>query len=150
MKILSTTMVVIVGLVLLGCEKDRLDEEARELCARDGGVRVYENVILTSEAFDAHGVVKFWKPTAGEGALGPDYIFKRERLYYRKGNPEMWRVHSEIIRRSDGKLLSEEVSYVRRGGDIPISLGMHPSSFSCPPNSERGIIERTFVRSTKG
>lgn len=121
------------------------DKQVRELCASDGGVKVYETVRLPGEKFDKYGQVNFYKPTQGENTLGPEYVFKDETTYYRRGNPEMWRTHYQVIRRSDGKLLSESASYSRRGGDLPGPW--HPSSFSCP--KEIGLIEKTFISSNK-
>ncbi len=52
-----------------------LDAEVRRLCAIDGGVKVYETVKLPPDKFDKWGMVNFYKPTQGENALGPDYVF---------------------------------------------------------------------------
>jgi hypothetical protein len=90
-------------------------------------------------------MVNFYKPTQDENALGPEYIFKSETTYYRKGNPEMWRTHVQIIRRSDNRLLGESTRYSRRGGDL--TGPWHPSSFSCP--KDIGLIEKIFIRSEK-
>lgn len=121
------------------------DNQVRELCTKDGGVKVYEAVKLPAEKFDKWGMVNFYKPTQGENTLGPEYVYKSETTYYRRDNPAMWRTHTKVMRRLDGKLLSESVSYSRRGGDLP---GLwHPSSFSCP--KEIGLIEKTFIRSDK-
>lgn len=146
----SLAAIVALGLLLSGCEKTRLDDQIRELCAKDGGVKVYEQIKLPADAFDERRVPSFYKPTAGENALGPEYIFKENKQYYRKGNPEMWRTHREIVRRSDSKVLSEETIYIRRGGDGPIPLPMHDSSFICPSAKDRGLIEKTFVKSNQG
>jgi len=134
-------------LPLTGCEKDRLDDQVRELCAKDGGVKVYETVKVPSDKFDEFGRLTFWKPTQGENTLGPEYLFKREKRWYRKGNPEMWRTHTQVIRRSDMKLLGESVIYVRTGGDMPGPW--HDSSFTCPALKDVGLLERVFVKANK-
>lgn len=121
------------------------DRQVRELCAKDGGVKVFETVKLPAEKFDKWGMVNFYKPAQGENALGPEYVYKSEATYYRRDNPEMWRTHAQVMRRLDGKLLSESVSYSRRGGDLPGPW--HPSSFACP--KEIGLIEKTFIHSDK-
>jgi hypothetical protein len=113
---------------LVGCEKARLDDEVRRLCAIDGGVKVYEAVKMPPEKFDKYGVVSIpWKFNAKPD---DEYYLEEETRYYRKGNPEMWRSHYRVIRRADGKVLGESVSYTRRGGDLPSP--MHDSYFSCP------------------
>lgn len=115
-----------------GPSKSELDAEVKRLCAIDGGIKVYETVTLPPGKFNKYGQVNFYKPTRGENALGPEYIFKEDIVYQRRGNPEMWRTHYKLIRRSDEKLLGESVSYSRRGGDAPGPW--HDSSFGCPEN----------------
>ena len=116
--------------LLAGCEKARLDQQVKELCAKDGGVKVYETVRLPAEKFNQWGQPNFFNPTQGENALGPEYVFKEARHYYRTGNPQMSRRHYEIIRRSDDKRLAESIVYGRGGGDMPGPW--HDSSFTCP------------------
>ena len=125
-------------LLLAGCEKARLDKDVRRLCEKDGGIKVYETVRLPPEKFDNWGLINFYRPTQGENALGPEYFYKFDIHYYRSGNPQMSRYHIQVVRRSDGKLLGEAISYGRGGGDIPSP--MHESSFSCPSPSEVGEI----------
>ena len=139
---------VISFVLLTGCEKRLLDDEVRQLCAKDGGIKVYETVNVPPEKFDTYGRLVFWNPTLGENALGTDYFVKEERKYLQQGNPEMERTHYEIWRRSDNKKLSEATIYSRRGGDFPGPW--HPSSFSCPEPKDFGYIEKTFIRIGKG
>jgi hypothetical protein len=127
-----------------------LDAEVRRLCAIDGGVRVYETVSISPENFDQKGSVKFFRPSRGEYALGPDYVFKEEKHYYKKGEyekPAMWRIRTQILRRSDMKLLGEAVTYTRRGGDMPGPW--HPSNFTCPELKDINLLERLFVSQQK-
>ncbi len=124
--------------LLVGCEKARLDQQVKELCAKDGGVKVYEKVKLPPEKFNQWGQLNFFNPTQGENALGPEYLFKEDRHYYRTGNPEMSRRQYEIIRRSDGKRLAVLVVYGRGGGDMPGPW--HDSSFTCPNFPEGEVI----------
>jgi hypothetical protein len=145
---LFDAVVLLAGTLLLaGCEKVQLDNQVRELCAKDGGIKVYETVKVPPEKFDSYGRLAFWDPTLGENALGIEYILKEERKYYRQGDPEMERTHYEIWRRGDKKKLSEATIYSRRGGDIPGPW--HPSSFSCPEPKDFGYIEKTFIRTGK-
>lgn len=128
-----------------------LDAEVRRLCTIDGGIRVYEQVKLPPDKFDKWGMVNFYKPTQGENALGPDYVFKREIYYYRSGNPEMSRERFRVFRNSDGKLLGETIIYGRGGGDIPGPW--HESSFSCPEPFEAGpnvLLKSIFIPLNRG
>ncbi len=143
-------VIAIISLWLLGCEKTKLDAEVRRLCAQDGGIKIYETVKTSPEKFDKWGMIIFYKPTRGEDALGPEYLFKRDIHYYRQGNPEMSRARYQVIRRSDGKILGETVLYGRGGGDMPGPW--HDSSFSCPTPSEAGpnvLLKMIFVVSNE-
>lgn len=111
-------------------EKWLLDRQVRELCAKDGGVKVYETVKLPADRFDQWGMIDFYRPTQKENALGPEYVFKQETHYYSKGDPEMWRARYQVTRRVDQKLLGETILYGRAGGDLPGPW--HPSGFRCP------------------
>ncbi len=148
-KIIATLLIapgfVWLAWTLYGGEKAVLDRQVRELCAKDGGIKVYQTVSLPTEKFNEWGQINFYKPTHGEEALGPEFRFKQETTYYRRGNPELWRTHIEVIRRLDEKILGESTSYSRRGGDL--TGPWHDSSFGCP--EERGdvpLLMKVFQR----
>ena len=142
---LIATVIAIVAL-LTGCEKSRLDAQVRELCAKDGGIKVYETVKLPPQLVDKYGVVRI--PDKAQAEPSDEYYYETDTRYYRKGNPEMSRRQYQIIRRSDGKVLGELIFYGRGGGDLPGPW--HDSSFTCPdptklPNFESSI----FVKGDK-
>lgn len=144
-------VVFICAVAISGCEKARLDAEIKRLCAKDGGIKIYETVSLPSTRFNEWGQVDFFRPSLGENALGLDYLFKFERQLYAKGNPEMSRTHYQVIRRADGKLLGETVLYARGGGDVPSP--MHDSSFHCPEVREAGsnaLLMKIFTKVSGG
>lgn len=122
--------------------KSELDAEVKRLCAIDGGVKVYEVVRLPAERFDSRGTVDIFRPGRSEASLGSAYVYKEEKEVIVSGNPEMWRAHYQIIRKSDNKLLSEARIYIRRGGDM--SGPWHDSYFSCPDIKDFGVVESTF------
>lgn len=129
--------------LLAGCEKVRLDEEVRRLCAKDGGIKVYETVKLPAEKFDEYGVVRVPSKRDAKGSDG--YYYERDTTYLKTGDPAMWRSHHRIIRSSDGKVLGESIHYARRGGDIPGPW--HESSFGCPYIGTQPSLENSiFVR----
>jgi hypothetical protein len=116
-------------LVMSGCEKGRLDDQVRRLCAIDGGVRVYQTVKLPPDRFDTFGVVSI--PSKEKAKPADEYFYEWDVEYLQKGNPSLLRSHHRVIRRKDGKVLGELVRYARGGGDLPSPL--HDSSFMCPP-----------------
>ncbi len=121
-----------------------LDRQVRELCAEDGGGKVYETVKLSSDKFNEWGQPNFYKPIEGENALGREYIFKQTINYLLKGNPSLHKYHVQIYLRNSGKLLGETIGYSRGGGGFP---GPWKSqSFSCPSNySEVLLITKIFI-----
>ena len=152
-------MKMIISLLLLlplaaacasGPSKAELDAEVNRLCAIDGGVKVYETVKLPADRFDKRQhFINFYRPTQEENALGPEYLFKQNIFYYRRGNPEMTRQHYQISRRSDGKLLGETILYGRGGGDLPGPW--YESGFNCPTFAEVGVnvlLRKLFVQSS--
>lgn len=68
-------------------EKWLLDREVRELCAKDGGVKVYETVRLPSERFDKWGNVGI--PNKRYAKSSDEYYFESEDHHFRQGNPSL-------------------------------------------------------------
>lgn len=131
---------------LAGGEQWRLDKQVRELCAKDGGIKVYETVKLPGEKFDKYGFINFYRPTQKENALGAEYVFKRDIQYYREGNPSLYRYHVQVFLKHSGRLLGESIGYTRGGGDLPGPW--QPSSFSCPDKyGEIPLLTGVFVKS---
>ena len=146
-------------LLLAGCEreKQRLDKEVRRLCAKDGGVKVYETVKLPAKQFDQYGNPQFGRkggiqiPSEKNMKESDKYYYITETVYLYGGKTSqiedavMWRDNTKIIRRSDGKVLGEYVSYVRQGGDMPGPW--HPSSFGCDNiRKNPGLETSIFVK----
>jgi hypothetical protein len=130
--------------LLAGCEKARLDEQVRELCAKDGGIKVYEMVKLPPDKFNKYGQINFYRPNEYENALGNDYIWKSQVVYIKNGNPVLGRFFDQVIRRSDSKILGESVAYFRIGGDM--HGPWNESSFSCPDGAgDVSLLGKVFV-----
>ncbi len=141
--------VLAAALLLSGCEKARLDQQVKELCAKDGGIKVYETVKLPADRFDQWGMVKSYDPTQGENTLGSEYIFKSDIRYFNRGNPEMWSTRIQILHRGSNKLLGESIRYSRRGGDLPGPW--HESSFACPRDAgQELLIQSIFLVTNTG
>lgn len=129
---------------LYGGEKFLLDRQVQELCAKDGGVKIYETVKLSANRFDAYGDLRI--PSKRDAKPEDDYYYEWNVDRYGDGNPSMRRDHFLVFRRSDSKLLGEAVSYARRGGDLPGPW--HESSFRCPEQAGDVVLNRRiFVQS---
>lgn len=139
----AIALLAVLGLALGGCEKARLDEQVRELCAKDGGIKVYETVTLPAKRFDDYGVVRI--PKKEEAGVDDDYFYTAEKQYLLQGNPELWRLHFQVVRISDSKLLGESTTYARRGGDMPGPW--HESSFGCERHADISDLKKQiFVK----
>jgi hypothetical protein len=55
------------------------------LCAKDGGLKIYETVTLPPEKFNEYNQINFFRATEHENALGPDYIWKDDEIYLQPG-----------------------------------------------------------------
>ena len=132
-------------LLLAACEKDRLDAQVKELCAKDGGIKVYETVKLPPEKFDKYGAVKI--PSKQDAKPEDQYYYKSSMHHYKSGNPEMWQLHFTVYRNIDNKLLGEAISYARRGGDMPGPW--HASSFGCPENADISDLKKHIFIKTE-
>ncbi|RCS56424.1 hypothetical protein [Parvibium lacunae] len=131
--------------------KWRADKLVDELCAKDGGVKVYETVTLPKERFNQWGQFevfdqRFMKPS-------DEYytVWETKKI---KGDPdseEIWKLtiyqdHFFLYRAIDKKLLGEAIGYVRRGGD-PINPFM-PSSHACPSATDNDLSKQIFLKSS--
>lgn len=115
------------------------DQQVKELCAKDGGVKVYETVKLSPEKYDELKRVNFILPDKLRLKPTDEYYSVTDRYYYRQGNPEMTRVKHRIVRRMDGKVLGQLIRYGRSGGDLPGPW--HGSGFMCPDPTKASNFE---------
>lgn len=132
--------------------KWRADKLVDELCAKDGGVKVYETVILPKERFNEWG--QFFVP--GKSVMKPsDEFYRAWEITNIQGSYESTNIgtlsiiksHFLLYRSKDVKLLGESISYGRRGGD-PIGP-WHPSSYICPVYMDNELSKQIFLMSDK-
>lgn len=131
--------------------KWQADKLVDEMCAKDGGIKIYETVTLPKERFNQWGRFHvddkdFARPT--------DEYYTILKITNIQGRHELsdisslsiYQDHLTLHRAKDGKILGESTSYTRRGGDA-IGPWM-PSSYSCPiwlQNND--LIKKTFLKS---
>jgi len=154
----STTRIQKAGFIILGVisfigyswllfgERWMLDNKVDVLCEKDGGVKVYEKIILSPEKFNEWGVVNFYHPSQEKNALGNDYIFEQNIHYFKKGSLSLYRYHVKVIYRKNEKTLAESIGYYRNGGNRPGPW--NNTSHSCSmPNGEIPLLKSLFVKS---
>lgn len=150
----SLSVAAISAFLLCGCERWALDQQMKELCKTDGGIRVYEKVTLPASEFSNIGqpFARYERAAKSRAdLLGPDYRYVEERKFIvgphanaQKGEGQLTRWYHAIYRRADGRLLGESVRYNRSGGD-GITLGFQPSGKNCPPLMN-GLAQTVFTK----
>ena len=156
MDSVKTNVVLALALALAGCEKYALDRQMEELCKVDGGIVVYETVLLPASRFNPDGTLVPVVPhregmPLAEHLLGKDYAIEQTFKTIKAGRldgmfPEgrLERYQAVVRRISDQKVLAVEVSYSRVGGEITFN---HPSQSSCPdPRPTPGLLTSTFTK----
>jgi hypothetical protein len=123
-------------------EKHLADARVRELCAKDGGIKVYETVKLPAERFDKWGNVRL--PEKTEAKATDAFYYQTDTTYVRQGDPTIVQMRTQVIRRNDGKVLGEAIRYGRGGGDLPGPW--HPSSFTCPDPTSKPYLEPSIFQ----
>ena len=148
-KLIGVFLMLLLSL-LFGCEREKakLDREVDRLCMIDGGVRVYERVMLSPDNFGPRGEVfpQYQQLTLSGGRFGPSFTYLFQEIVMVAGNPELVRSESKLIRNTDRKLLGTFVNYSRRGGDLPGPW--QPSARSCLDAlaNTQSLESQVFVR----
>lgn len=138
---------LLAGLVLMTIgyyegRKYLADVQVRELCAVDGGIKVYETVTLPAEKFDRFGNFKI--PMKKDAKASDEYYYEWDLRYLKPGNAEILRSEHRVVRVSDRKILGESIRYIRRGGDFPSP--MHESSYICPEINSQVSAEKSIFQ----
>jgi len=149
---------LVLCVALFGCERWTLDKQMEELCAKDGGIKVYETVTLPASDFSNVGqpLARYERNAKSrEEIFGPDYRYLAEEKYIvgdrqtkvEHGAGTLARTRTSIYRRADNKLLGERIFYQRGGGDGFVwgRLGLHPSGNNCPM-STTGVDLEIFIK----
>ncbi len=125
-----------------GGRKMYYDTLVNRMCREDGGVKVYETVKLPPERFDKWGNVQL--PEESRTKTTDDFYYRAEMTYLRRDDPKLIRMRTQVIRRSDGKVLGEVIRYGRGGGDLPGPW--HPSSYTCPDPTLKPYLEPSIFQ----
>jgi hypothetical protein len=126
------------------------DKLVDELCAKDGGGKVYETVIVPKNSFNERGDftgLRFGKDTQPIS----DYYMVFEKNYISPytsgevGGLSVIRHITKVYRQKDNKLLGEQYIYERGGGDV-FAIDAS-SSHSCKQGWTGGEIqEQIFLK----
>lgn len=143
-SILTTLIIVF---ILPGCEQARVDAQMEKLCEQDGGMKIYEKVMLPKEQFTPYGDVKYFQTSDVGG--GYRFLTQSEQIEITRSSLDFltWnhanlnKIMYMIIREKDNRVLGSLVMYHRIGGAIMPRLGPDPAKH-CPV----GVDDKTFLR----
>lgn len=153
-----------IGVVLLSAayfvpsayRKAQMDKEVDRLCKADGGLKVYERVLLSADQFNSWGDPNV--PNDRQGTMEDKSLYVIKNLssqvvsgdVYGRWEATLNRFHYRAVRRSDSFLLGESISYGRFGGDV--DGPWHPSNYiGCTGEWNAKILRRAvFFREKQG
>ena len=132
---------VLLNAALVGCagyvpgRQSYWDAQVKEMCAKDGGVTVYEIVELSEDEYMRLGGMNggLSLPSASSKKNYHPYFYELIDSQIRESSPTVMRTEMLVIRGSDKKRLGRSVQYFRRGGDFPTGI-VEDSTFICPEN----------------
>ena len=128
----ALVLVIVLTVVFFEGRKAYWDHRVREMCEKDGGIVIIEHVHVTAEQAAA------LPRNGGFYGVAPESLMKSEEMVFSRtkqlvlkgGSPSVFRYETEIVRRSDRKIVGRVVEYGRGDGDFPSYA--FPSSFHCP------------------
>ena len=130
----------------------RADKLVDELCAKDGGIKVYEVVTLPKERFNEYG--QFVIPPDKRYLKPNDEYFIQINTETLMGNndyasllPRVRKNHISIIRVKDNRKLAEYISYGQGGGEA-IGFSLTHARYSCPRVSDLDLVASVFVKAS--
>jgi hypothetical protein len=108
------------------------DAKVREMCAKDGGVKIFDHIVVSPSQASLLPKVGGLFGVAPEALAKPEEpgFTRIKQTMLREGNPSVIRYEEEIVRRADQRVVGIAISYGRGGGDFPSFA--HPSTFHCP------------------
>lgn len=144
-------LLTVAAMVFAGCtsEKDRLDADAKRLCAIDGGIKIFEKVTLPPEAFYENGLPKLANDKEAEIRWGYQNIFNYTNLKANFDEPTLIRGEYRIVRTSDLKVIATSVAYRRSGGSWWNGL-IEGDGYHCPGDEvNTNFYRQVFVQGLK-
>ncbi len=139
---LITMLIAVMGIGEL--RKGNWDRKVDDLCAIDGGDKLYRQVQVTEKEFPLY-LNRFGQidiPSVDRAPPNVKIVHKWVSTTINANNPEVRRDELVIYSRPDGEKLATRTSYSRVGGEL---FAFHPSHHMCPENSSdifAGVIKK--------
>ena len=148
-KCIFMAPVVLVLLAFIFCEVNKAywDYRVDEMCAKDGGITIYEKVVISKSDYPNMKFISTGIPVLPfEERVNQDdpffYRFSSNRIY-KFINLHVNRYEHLTMRNSDKKILAKGITYGRWGGDFP--LGFESSRHHCNGQDERMRISESII-----
>lgn len=146
-------VLVMLATSLVGCmgyvpgRQSYWDTKVKEMCEREGGIKVHEKISLPSSQLRLYTNSRGQLDLPFENKATPKqnyfYTLASESIV-EDGSLSVTKNTTRVVRKSDGKVLSEKIVFTRVGGDVPTGIS-HPSAFACPTfEAGRNIFDVTF------
>jgi hypothetical protein len=129
-------------------KKRQADRLVDELCAKDGGIKVYEAIELPPSRIPTNwAAIPFQHQRKGS----EEFYFVHSTKDIRGNSTSIdiaaltvFRTETGLYRAKDGKLLGTAIGFIRRGGD-PVGP-WHPSAYQCPSEAtELELVRKTLI-----
>jgi len=152
-KLANASTIVALSAVIAGCmgwapgQQSYWDEKVKEMCEKDGGVKIYEKLRVSKVDIERLGRVggKIGVPVKELAHPNSPAYSLMTVTNLREWNPRVSRVESIIIRRGDQAVVARSVVYARSGGDFPTGMS-EGTSFSCPDSRKiTSDLQELFV-----
>ncbi len=138
---LFTFALILSPLAWTSYERMRIDAQMETLCKKDGGMKIYEQVLLPKDQFTKYGDLVFHKTWNKPGG-GYQFISKFEQLKLDK--PTLNKTTYMIVRETDLRVLGTYTTYYSTRGIMP-RLGPDPVK-RCPEDiSDGDFLKSVFI-----
>ncbi len=128
---LALVLMIFLAVAFFEGRKAYWDYKVREMCAKDGGVKVYERIKINAEDYrrlnGAQGEIPI--PERRSATTRAEYVSDTEITWIQRNSLEVYRTEATIRAVPGGRTLARYVNYARVGGDFPTFA--HHSTFSC-------------------
>ena len=144
--VVSAAIVVLVAVIAFGVTEARKaywDKKVVEMCEQQGGIKVFQKLQLAPGTYDKllDERKRIRLPAETVAKSGDMYQFTLASEFVVTGDLQIRKVTQRVIQRPELKVLAEQTSFARVGGDL---LMPHPTSFACPQPDD--MFEQTFSR----
>jgi len=116
------------------------DAKVKEMCHKDGGVKIIKRVHLSEKDMDELRVYGGKIGIPSRRAAPPQAPIYSELTFttIREKNPRVERAEAKVVQQADGIVVARWVAYFRSGGDFPTGFS-ESTSYVCPTTK---VIER--------